>query len=295
MKDTQIKPKSPSERLDILEKENSELQKQLIFEKYKIDTLQTQMGNSNGNIANLLSIFSVMAAVCLVIFGIYIQRMFNKITEASKLAQDTHGQIQQIRKDIDDNFRKIYDSIINEELNEILQRLSEVPEDIVHYSSFFLGKQNLPRDIFEELAILVLKSQERPMTELARSQSAGKYFSIILQHYPRRAFENEELWSVIAPNLRDQLNSFYHKDMLNFIAAIFDNRHPDWFTQNESKLLWLFGSWFYSPFASDLYLKELHVYAKSNISEIEAILAKEPKYKWFFDKLTEVGKEHTQT
>lgn len=291
MNDTPPKPKSSLERIEILEAQNSELQKQLAFEKYKIDTLQTQLGNSNGNIANLLTVFSVLFAIFSIIFGIYIQRLYRKIKRANKIAQTTHGQVEQIRKDIDENFRKIYDNIVKEELTTILQRLSDVPEDIQHYSSFFFGRKSLPREIYEELTVLISLCQERIMTEIVRGQSLGRYFLIVLQYYPRKAFENESLWSLISPNLREQLNAFHHQDMLNFMSAIFENRHPDWFNQNESKLLWLFGSWFFSPYCNIIYLKELHTLVGSNISEVKAILEKEPKLKYFLDTLIKAGQE----
>lgn len=295
MNETSAKPKSLSERIEILEKDNLELQKQLTFEKYKLDTLQTQLSNSHGNIANLLTIFSVLFGIFLVGFGIYIQRQYKRIRKANRLAQETHGQIKQIRQDIDENFLTIYNSIIEEELNSILGRLSNVPEDIEHYSSFFLGKQNLPRDIYKELTRLVSLAQERPMTPQVRGQCLARYFLIILQHYPRRAFENEEIWSGISPFLRELLSSFNHKDMFHFIGAIFQNRHPDWFKKNEAKLSWLFGNWFHSPFANILYFKELVLLTKENIVEIKTILSKEQSYKWLLDTIAEAEKELNPT
>lgn len=180
---------------------NDSLLKELSLVKEKYDyiiNLNTQTTNSISNQLNAvpisLSIFGVLFAVAAVILGVYVTRIENKVSilkeDTQKLLNETintRDEVRGINELIHKDIKGLYEKIKREETVHILDRLINVPYDIVNLLDSLLSRK-LEKEDYQKLKTAYLKLDEKdrilsPDDIFSVTNYGNKYFLIFFQHF----------------------------------------------------------------------------------------------------------------
>lgn len=211
------------------------LQFQLNNVQEKNDMLMDIIGQSNGSIANQLSILNIILAVIAVavtvvggIVGFYIRKkknevesMLKKVEEKKRIVDEIATTTKELDNQINNNMKDLYLQLRKEETNTLLDRLVEVPEDIVN-----LIGQLLARDLLDEgfgklrEAYLKLEPESQDTSEndtfsiRLSPTSIECYHLLFFQHYFYQSIKDDQIRTLLIEHLSDNCQRAFKRDII---------------------------------------------------------------------------------
>ena len=239
-------------RVDSLSLQMQTLEQQVTDEQHEIKLLQKELSASekemnavcehvdraNEAVANqiaasshtiqawgiVFSVLSVLLTGCGIVFGYYINRMWEKTSAATKNVKEQLLQVKEISEDIQNNMSAIYKRLKREETIALLSRLEEIPEDIVNISKILLSRvlqeEDFPKLLNAyhnlisrglELTGLSSVSELRRHSNDFRSQEAS-YSLQFAQHFMGKSIADAELRKILQPRFGALLKGCFFRN-----------------------------------------------------------------------------------
>lgn len=191
--------------------EISELKRKLEVE----ENLNNQIINGTSFQLNFatytLGILAIVITITAIFLGVYVTRIERKIInlkeESIALLNETEKnkkKVVSINNLIQNNVKKLYSNIKREETKSLLNRLTEVPEDISNISSLLLSRELEYEDfiILKKAFLELNKLSSDYSKDLSLYSEKSSYLQLFFQHFLFLSLKDD--------NLHDEINEFYY-------------------------------------------------------------------------------------
>jgi hypothetical protein len=226
--------------LKILNQKNVELSNEIAKNGSEIQGIKSLVEVSNGVISNQLSasqhtistvstfftVIGLFLAVALPVAAWYIKRLANsvrvdlneakaaleKINEVKISIDAAQQNVNEIQETIKNNLTGLYQSLQHEEIKAIFDRLENEPADLQHFFPKLATNNQLSGNYFENL-----KSIHNKLF-ITYTNVATQALILISQHYPKQAFNDNEVLSLLKSN--NVLSALYTSEFKNYQNAL---------------------------------------------------------------------------
>jgi hypothetical protein len=165
-----------------------------------VDTTFDGVGAQLTATSNFITWVGIILSILAIGIGIYVTYLVNKVRvmriDSKVLMQSmikVKGEVEAFQKEINDASGKLFHQMRDEETTQILQRLNNVPDDIVHFGSLLLTR-DLNKSHFDLLKTAFVQASD---------ENKPPYLIIFFQHFSDLAFFDQQ----IAPGLIAELKS----------------------------------------------------------------------------------------
>ncbi|MCW7490524.1 hypothetical protein [Leptospira meyeri] len=169
------------------------------------------------HISNIISTSSFVLGILILILTVFITVIYNKTNQLIKKSSKHINEIKIIDNDIKFNMSEIYKKIRNEEIEYIINRLTKVPEDIVHYSSKLLSTQ-IEQKYFESFKNISITYDTKPFK--THRERSGEYLIVLFQHFPSQCLFDEYLSKKIEQLIPKLIDNSFENDLLFMIEQV---------------------------------------------------------------------------
>jgi len=183
------------------------------------------ISNQIAESSNFLQVWGYIAAVIGVIFAVYITWIQNKVSKIFKeskiIFRDQIRTKQEMKKTqdlINNNLGKLYSQLQEQEINYLIERMKNVPED---FENIFnrLAVINIPNKYFNEFKILILANNA-----LIDTTKQDNYIitlmALSIQHFPKETVNDNELREIMLKKFNEILTCLFVKEIERLIESI---------------------------------------------------------------------------
>ena len=200
-----------------------ETNQQIKFTNFKNEILQTTnenqvnslsyadsaLSNSLITITIILTIFTFLFSIVLIIFGVHINSIFKKITRAKEEVTEKEKNITKIKKEMEEDEEEIYRKLRNEELKSIFLRLEKVPEDITNLFSIITSRNSLKVAYYEKIK------------KLFKLKLNDQYLLLLMQFFPKKFYLDTDLEKNFCSTLPTD-RVYFENEIIKITKEIFE-------------------------------------------------------------------------
>lgn len=152
-----------------------------------------------------ISILGIILTIINIIYGSFLSRKINKSSEQVnkmlKEVEEKHSQINKLDNDIQSQFSNVFKKLKEAETHELIERLINVPEDIVNLLSILLTRDIL-KIYFNDIKKAYLNHVNSEQFDSFRSDKIiSDYFILFFQHFADL--------SLFDPDITDEFQNRY--------------------------------------------------------------------------------------
>lgn len=181
---------------------------------YQMRCNDTAINSVNTSISGATYALAIIGLVGIVL-GIYITWQAKNVAIIEKQSEkilDNHLKIKKevkiLDEDIKNNMKKLYNQLKEEETKALIERLHEVPEDIMNLFRI-LASRKISKKFFSQMK----KAYQSLSDDAIKEEAKYLYHSLFFQHFPSLAIFDEDLQNEIEDNYLQLMQSFFINDI----------------------------------------------------------------------------------
>jgi len=197
-----------------------------------IETSHAGINNAISASQSFLTVVSIIMGLIAAILALYVgylgrkvRLMKDAVTDMNREMSVKENEVKSLVDQVNNDIGGLFEKIRREDTKAMLQRLTEVPEDISNLIPSFLSRELLPEDYTVlKTAYLKLKEQGTIVKERKAYESEAmevtvgnapedEYLLVFFQHFLGKAIEDDDLRDKMAGYFKEGLDQAFDTDV----------------------------------------------------------------------------------